>query len=269
MFARINRVSSLVVALSVGLSSAAIAQGGFEYAPGTAKYRIASSTKGVQEVMGQKQEAESSTNQLVTVTVARPMKDTLALTVVLDSLTVVGPMGITPPGTEKLVGMKVSAKLSPFGAFYASEAPKDSAMATGAQLAEGLSNFLPRIRGKLTSGSTWTDTTTGKVKNSGFEIDRRVISRFTVVGDTTVGGEKSWKIARESNTTLTGSGAPQGQAATMEGTSTAKSTVVISQKGVFVGSNTEDQANLKFVFAANGMELGLVQTSNTKIEKVR
>lgn len=263
-----GRPTSLAFLLSLALPAASVAQG-FEYTPSTGQYRIASSTKGVQEMMGQKQEGETSSNQLMTVTLARPVKDTLMMTVVLDSLSIVGPMGMTPPGLDKLVGMKITAKLSPFGMFYSAEGPKDSSMATVNQLVEGLRGFLPRIKGKLTPGATWTDTISGKVNQGPFEVERRVISKFTVVGDTTVGGEKSWKIARESSTSLSGSGAPQGQPATMEGTSNAKSTILVSRKGVFVGSNSEDQANIKVVLAASGMEIGITQTATTKIEKVK
>jgi hypothetical protein len=268
MFARPTPASIFALVLWLALPVVAVAQG-FEYAQGTSKYRISSSTKGVQEMMGQTQEAEQSSSQVVTVTVARASKDTLAMTAVLDSIELVGPMGMTPPGLDKLKGMKVTAKLSPFGKFYSSEAPKDSSMTSMSTIAEGLGNFLPRIRGRMATGSTWTDTTSGKVNQGPFELERKVISKFTVVGDTTVGGEKSWKIARESSTSLSGSGAPQGQPATMEGTSNGKATIVVSQKGVFQGSSSEDQAKIKVVLAANGMEIGITQTGSTKIEKLK
>jgi hypothetical protein len=194
----------------------------------------------------------------------------MAMTVVIDSLHLVGPMGMTPPGADKLVGLKVTAKLSPFGTFYSADVPKDSmTMPMQAQIVEGMNNFLPRLRGKMTPGSTWTDTTTGKVTQNAFEIERKVITKFTVLGDTTVQGQKSWKIGHETTTTLSGSGAPQGQPASMEGTSNAKGTIVVSQNGVFLGSNREDQANIKVVLSSNGMEVGIVQNATTKIEKVK
>jgi hypothetical protein len=56
---------------------------------------------------------------------------------------------------------------------------------------------------------------------------------------------------------------------TMEGTSTGKATLVVSQKGQFVGSQQEDQANIKIVLAANNMEIGVTTTANTKVEKVK
>jgi hypothetical protein len=265
MFARMSALAlaTLFVVPTVGLAQ------GFEYAPGKAQYRLTSSTKGAQEAMGQKQEFESTNSQLLSVSLARQARDTVALTVVIDSITAVGPMGMVPPGLDKLIGMSVSAKLSPFGAVYSTEAPKDTTIANIATITDEMGRFLPRIRGKMAPGSSWTDTTTGKLKQNGLDIDRTVISRFTVVGDTLVSGDKGWKINRESSTSLSGSGAPQGQPMTMEGTSTGKATLVLSQKGMFVGSQQEDLANIKIVMAANGMEIGVTTTANTKVEKVK
>lgn len=262
------RTSALALAAFALGPMVALAQG-FEYAPGKAQYRLTSTTKGAQEAMGQKQEFESTNSQLLSVSLARQTRDTVALTVVIDSITAVGPMGMVPPGLDKLIGISVSAKLSPFGAVYSTEGPKDTTIANISTITEEMGRFLPRIRGKMTAGSSWTDTTTGKVKQNGLDIDRRVISKFTVVGDTLVSGDRAWKIARESNTTLSGTGAPQGQPMTMEGTSTGVATLVVSQKGLFVGSQQEDLANIKIVMAANGMEIGVTTTANTKVEKVK
>lgn len=263
------RSSRLVLALSLALPAAGIAQA-FEYAPSSGQYRISSRTKGAQEAMGQKQEFESTNNQLLSVTVARPTKDTLAVTVVIDSVAAVGPMGMTPPGLDKLVGIKVAAKLAPYGAVYSAVGPTDDSIPQGTQITDEMSRFLPRIRAaKLGTGTSWTDTTSGKVKQAGIDVDRRTVAKFTIVGDTTIKGEKAWKIARETTTSLTGSGTSQGQPMTMEGTSNGKATILVSQKGVFVGSQNDDQANIKIVLAANGMEIGVTTTANTTVEKVK
>jgi hypothetical protein len=263
-----GRSTRLAIALAMALPVVASAQT-FEYAPSSGQYRLTSTTKGAQEAMGQKQEFESSNSQLLTVTVARASKDTMAMTVVLDSITAVGPMGMIPPGLDKLIGIRVSTKLSPFGAVYSAVGPTDTTIANVAQITDEISRFLPRIRGRLSAASTWTDTTTGKVKQNGLDIDRQVIAKYTVLRDTSVAGERAWKIARETNTSLAGSGAPQGQPMTMEGTATGKGTLFLSQKGVFVGSTSEDQANIKITLAANGMEIGVTTTANTRIEKIK
>lgn len=264
MFAR---SSQLVLALSFALPAAAVAQG-FVYAPGASQYRITQKTKAAQEAMGQKQEFESSSNQLLSVTIERPVKDTMGMTVVLDSIVSMGPMGPTP-GLDKLMGMKIVAKLSPFGVYYSSVAPKDDSIPNAASLAEAMGSFLPRIRGTLAKGTTWTDTTTGRAKQGGIDVDRRVITKTTVAGDTVVAGEKGWKLDRETTTTLSGSGTAQGQPMTMEGSSTGKGALFITQKGVFVGGEGSEDASIKILLAANGMEIGVTTSTATKVEKVK
>jgi len=107
------------------------------------------------------------------------------------------------------------------------------------------------------------------VKQGGIDVERKTIAKFNVLGDTTIAGEKAWKIARQSTTALTGSGVSQGQAMTLQGTATGKATLLVSQKGVFVGSDNEDLADVKILLTTNGMEIGVTTTANTKIEKIK
>ena len=262
MFVR-NRLA--VVALAA--LPAALAAQGYQYAPTTGQYRVTQSTKATQEAMGQKQDFESSGNQLFTVVVARAGKDTLMLTATVDSVTQTGPMG-PPPGIDKLVGVKAEAKLSPTGILY-STWTKDSSITGATALAEAAGRFLPRIRGRMEKGATWVDTSSGKVRQTGIEVDRKTVSKFTVAGDTTVAGEPSWKLTRDDSTTMSGAGMAQGQALTMEGTSTGKGTLIVSQKGVFFGGEGSEQANIKLLLSANGLEINIAQNANTKIVKVK
>src|SRR5262245_8398982 len=177
-------------ALALLVPCMATAQDRFEYAATTGQYRLTSATKGTQEAMGQKQEFESSNNELLTVTVVRASKDTTILTIVIDSVAVVGPMGIVPPGIEKLKSSKITAKIAPFGMPYSVVGPTDDSIPNASQITDELSRFLPRIKAKLAAGVAWTDTITGKTKQGGLELDRRVVAKYTVTGDTTVKGEK-------------------------------------------------------------------------------
>src|SRR5438128_4170448 len=126
-----------------------------------------------------------------------------------------------------------------------------------------------QIGARFANCTTWSDTTTGKLKQGTMDVERKVVANYKVVGDTTVGGEKSWKIARDAVTSLSGSGMNQGQQMSMEGTSNANGTLLVSQKGTFLGGESEDHATVKIVLAANGMEVGVTTVANTKIEKVK
>ena len=264
MFVRTGRIALL---LTLAAPAVALAQG-FSYAPGTSQYRITSSMKGAQEVMGQRQEVESSSNQLITVAVARTSRDTLNLTTTLDSISVTGMMG-SPPGMDRLPGTRVQAKLSPTGQVYAVTTPAPDSLPNAAELTFEMSNVLPKVRANVAAGATWTDTTSRKVTQGGMEIDRKVVATYTVAGDSTVNGQKALKIARTSKTTMTGSGAQGGQAMTLEGTSDGKGTMLVTAAGVFLGYVNEEQANIKVLLPANGMEVGVTQNATTKVEKVK
>jgi hypothetical protein len=260
---------SLAVIAAALLTPSTLSAQAFEYAPSTGQYRVTSKTTGAQDIMGQTQQFETSNDELLTVTVARPHADTLALTVVVDSLDAVGPMGMPVPGADKMTGVTVSAKLSPFGALYWSIGPRDDSIPNGEQITSELSRLLPRIRAKLAQGTTWTDTTSGSVRQNGVDIDRRVIATYLVAGDTTIGGMKSWKMMRETLTTMSGSGAPNGQTMSVEGRATGKGIVLMSQSGVYLGSESEDRANVKIMLTPQAMDVSVTTTSQTKIEKVK
>lgn len=264
MFARTGRLALLLLA---GAPAVAMAQ--FSYAPGTSQYRITSSMKGAQEAMGQRQEIESSSNQLITVAVARAGKDTLQVTTTMDSITIVGPMGMTPPGVDKMRGTKVVAHVSPTGQVYAVTMPVPDSITDAANLTYEMSNVLPKMRGGLKAGFTWTDTTARKVNQGGIDLDRSTVATYTVAGDTTISGQKAMKVARKSKTTMSGSGAQGGQPMTVEGTSEGNGTMFITSSGSFLGYTNSESVNIKVLLAANGMEVGITQDATTKIEKVK
>ena len=240
----------------------------FEYAASTGQYRITTKTKGSQEAMGQKTDFESTNSQLLSVTVTRPSKDTATVTIVIDSVTAVGPMAA--PGFERLRGAKVTAVTSPTGIVYTTSGPAEGTVPNASQVTDDLGRFLPRIRQNvLSAGASWMDTTSGKVKQAGVDVERKTIAKYTVLGDTVVGATKTWKIARETSSSLTGSGAMQGQPITLQGTSTGHGTILVNPNGVFAGSESADQANVKIVLTANGVEIGVTTTANTKVEKVK
>lgn len=263
MFARMSRIA-LVLA---GFAPAAAVGQGFEYAPASAQYRITQTAKASQEAMGQKQDFETSNYQLISVTVTRPHKDTVALVAIMDSVAVTGPMGPTP-GLDKLRGSRSDTRISPAGVLYTSWV-KDSTIAGATGMADGMGRFFPIIRGRLAPGSTWTDSTSGKMNQGGLDIDRKTVSKFVVTGDTTVAGEKSWKVQRTDNTTMSGSGMSQGQALTMEGTSESKGDLYLGQRGTFLGGQGTETSNVKLVLSANGLEIKSVSTAFAKIEKVK
>ena len=96
-----------------------------------------------------------------------------------------------------------------------------------------------------------------------------MVTTFTVDGDTTIAGQASWKIQRTDSTSMSGSGNTPNGAVTMEGISKGTGHVFVTPKGVFLGGQGSEEAQLRFVMAANGMEIGITQNATTRIEKIK
>jgi hypothetical protein len=136
-------------------------------------------------------------------------------------------------------------------------------------LAEELSRFLPRLRPGLAVGTAWTDTTSGKVNQMGIALDRTVITTSKVVGDTTLQGERAWKIDRTTQTTFAGTGTSEGQPLTMEGRSKGTDNIFVARNGTYLGGLMNNAATIKVTLVATGMEIGLTQNQNTTITRVK
>lgn len=256
----------LAAALTFTIAGAVQAQT-FEYAPGSATYRVTQTSKTVQEMMGQKQEMEGNGQQVVSVKLTRSARDTITMNVVLDSISATT-MGVSP-NLSHLMGLTVAAKVSPVGGFYSVQASDDKGGAEAEPIRHAMGNILPKLRPTMPKGASWTDTTTGKMNQGGVEIERKIVSTYTVAGDTTIGNQTSLKIHRTDSTTMSGSGNTPNGAVTMEGISKGSGQLFVTPKGVFLGGEGTEEAQLRFVLAANGMELNFQQNATTKIEKVR
>ena len=256
------------LALIVAIPAIALAQG-FEYAPGTAQYRVTRVDKATQEMGGQKQSGETTINQLVTVTLTRPSKDTVAGVLLLDSITIGSTMGPSP-SLAHLMGLKVQTRTSPNGAkVYSIEGPKEEDIPMASQLTAGLGSFLPKVVGRLAKGAKWADTTSVVVKQFGIDLNRKVISSYAVLGDTTIAGEVAWKVARIDSVTMAGNGVGQMGAMTLEGSSASKGQLLLSNKGAFLGGEGTDESGLRVVISANGAEVNVTTTSTTKVQRVK
>src|SRR5690348_11097076 len=96
MFARPLLPASLGVALL--LAPKLVTAQRLEYAAGTTHYDITTNATGFAEQMGQRQDVNFDTDQRVTLTIARHSKDTLDLTMTLDSLSGRMPNGMPIDG---------------------------------------------------------------------------------------------------------------------------------------------------------------------------
>jgi hypothetical protein len=258
------RTGALALAIATLAGASAQAQS-FQYAPGTAKYKITSTGKMAMEMMGQHQEMEMGSEQLVTVVLAPQAKDTLSMSMTIDSVAIQQQIP-GAPDLSSLKGSKVVAMLSPIGQVYSVKVP--DGIQGGEQLDE-MVRFLPKLRSGLAAGMTWVDTLSRKRNNNGIDVESNSIVTSKVVGQESVAGEQLWKIARTGETKLSGSGSTQGQPITMEGTVASNDTIYVSPKGTLVSTQGSGDTKLKITLVANGMEIAQTVTSTTKIERMK
>lgn len=264
MIARLTRLSA--AALLAGPVAASLAAQDMEYAAGTTRYKLTTTTTGTQSSPMGSQDFKIDVLQRLTVNLAKQAKDTLVETVTLDTVAVNSPQG--PQDVSRLIGTKFVSYISPTGRVYSS-VPVQGADAMLSQVAEAVGRFLPSYRRGLKSGLTWSDTTAGKITQQGMELDRTIISDYKVVGDTSVSGERAYKVERVSNVKATGSGATQGTPVSLESTTVSNAMLLLSDRGVYLGGRQSDDVSLKITIVAQNAEINIKQQAHTMVEPIR
>lgn len=264
-------MTALSARLSMALLIAApiaapLAAQGVEYAAGTTKYRISSTTNGSQTSPMGNADFSVDLQQQITVNLMKHAKDTVMATMTVDSIALKssGPA----PDVSKLKGATIVSLMSPTGKFYSSKAPAgvDPQLA---QVSDGVGRLLPSYRGNLAQGMTWADTAIGKMTQQGLEMDRTSVSSYKVNGDTTIAGEKAYRVNRVTTVKAAGSGTMQGAPVAMETSGNSNGAFFITPKGVYLGGASQDDVILKITILAQNVEINIKQNSTTKVEAIK
>lgn len=260
---------SVAVLLLLAAGTAGAQESKLSYTPGTAQYKVTTTTSTTQEMQGQKQEFSLNSEQKVSVTVGKANKDSVPLSIVLDSIV----QQTTAPGApdvSKLVGMKLDGVMSPQGKVYSSTVKTADGAEAMSQASEGMKRFLPRLPASIKTGLTWTDTSEAKIPTgNGAEITRNAIMTYTVKGDTMIAGQKAWKIELDSKAKLTGKGNQMGADFTIDGGSAGKGMTYISPNGWFVGLDASENQELTVTVEAAGMIIPVTTTTKTRVERLK
>ena len=238
-----------------------------EYAAGTTRYRVTTDVKGTQTSPMGNASFEMGMKEQLTVSVMKHAKDTVMATIKVDSIAMKA-TGAPAPDLSKVTGAQFVTLMSPTGKFYSSKAPQGMDPALG-QITDGIGKFLPSFRAGVANGMTWSDTTSGKVSQQGMDMDRTSISSFKVNGDTTIAGEKAFRIERVTTTKAAGSGTMQGTPMTMETTGTGSGAYYLTAKGVFLGAQGNDEVNTKVLVLAQNIEIAIKQQAHTTVEAIK
>ena len=231
------------------------------YAPQNAKFVLSSKTKVAQEMMGQKQEGESTTEQKYTLAASAKGAGQLDVTLALDSMTSTSSMG-PAPDLSKTIGTKFVGIIGTNGKTISGDVTVPTGGDMKAPQAVAMKSFLPVLPASAKIGGTWSDTVTSTIAQAnGAELKNTVVSNYTLAGDTAVDGAKAWKIAVATNTTIAGKGNMQGQDFSIEGTSKGNGVTVISKDGQYISREGTEETNLTVTVDAMGLVIPITQSS--------
>ena len=240
----------------------------FAYTPGTQRYRIEIATQNQRDQNGGRAPAEFNytTTQVVTVHLAKQSRDTLALTVTIDSIYQESALDAPKQDLSFAKGLKLTGTVSPTGEVYRFEAPANvDANVRG--LYDGFRFFLPALHGQLTSGTSWADTSKQRSGRRGAfdSVSTQKIVMSKVTGDTTYAGQRAWRIERTGSITLSGQGSEAGKALRVAGDGTIRGVQYVSVTGVYLGSKVTQIMRLVESFADTGDGPASTQTIRSQI----
>jgi hypothetical protein len=259
---------SMALLIAAPFVAAPLSAQGVEYAAGTTKYRISTSTKGTQSSPMGSGSFEVGLQQQITVNLMKHAKDTVMATITFDSVAIKTSAGPTPDASS-LVGKHLVSLISPTGKFYSAK-PIDGVVDPAlSAITEGVSHLLPTYRGNLTAGMTWADTVSGKFNQQGIDVDRTTVTTYKVSGDTTIGGQKALRVERNANIKAAGSGTMQNTPMSMETIGNSTGAFFLSPKGAYLGGTNTDDVNLKITILAQNTEITIKQVVQTKTEAIK
>lgn len=244
---------------------AAAQTGAMSYAPGASQYRVHSVLKQTRDVMGQTQEDEITTTQLVSVQIERGVRDTMQLHIVLDSVQV---EAAQEADMSRFVGVRVSGTMSPRGRVYELTPPAELANDQELQtIVLSLRSFLVALPPSTRAGTRWSDTTDANIETEQMDMVRRVITQSTLSGDTSYAGQRAHRIQQQIDVSMSGTANADGFTVLMSGTGTGSATYFVSSGGVYLGARSDQQTTLEL--SVGEMKLPISQTMTSTVERVR
>lgn len=259
------RFRAVCLSSILALAPAAVGAQRLEYVPDSARFEVSTIATGGGAETGSAGTVRYETRQVLTLVLERAVADTLRLRLSVDSLSTQRG-GILQLGVGPDVRVRILATLSPLGRVHRARIEPAEAAAT--MNAMDAARFLPMLGSRVRAGATWSDTIATPVTQFGLQVDRRVVTTYRVLGDTTIDGARAWRIARTTATTLRGRGASMGETLTFESSGEGSGTVYVSAAGRFVGASTADELRSTTRVGAEAASLSETQRVRTVVRRL-
>jgi hypothetical protein len=240
----------------------------FAYAPGSYRYAVTTTVDRSQDQpAGRPPFAfEVVTKQWITLDLAERGRDTLAMTITVDSVSVGSSLTAPPPNTDKLRGAKLTGTVSRTGHPYAFRPPGNAEPETAALYTAFRKFLLPLPAQAIAARSHWADTTADTVSKEGLNVTTRTVTTSTVTGDTTIAGEPAWRIERRSRIEGKGTGTEAGRPLRLRNDGTISGTHYVSRRGVYLRSESTQRSELMLSVSESDVSSPIVQTIKSTVE---
>src|SRR5687768_479704 len=236
---------------------------GSTYAPGAHRYRLTREARSSQEVMGQVQTGTVTTYEEFTLDLRPGERDTMRFTITIDSATRQSDMGAGEAPPAK--GRRISGRVSARGRVH--DFDRDSSGTD--DLAAGYRNFLPQLPAQpLAMGMSWADTVRAPFNQGGIQGTTMTVIASRVLGDTTIGGQRAWRVERTGTLSMSGAGNQDGADLILSGAGTANGVSYIASNGVYLGASSTQDLSINVEVPAASMTIPIKQTSITRIERI-
>ena len=240
------------------------------YVAGTSRYRVESTSRFAQEVMGNSQEVTLGQLMLFTAALA-PDSGNIALTATVESLTVSGGApGIDASMLNAAVGQAFRSRFTAEGRPVSSSVP-DSGNPAIVHVGRLFRDFLPHLPASTAAGTTWVDTVrdTQTMAGGAGQTVTQSVREYRVVGWETRDSVRALHISGTGHYTITGTGESQGQPIELTGAGQATSERWISAAGVYLGGTTSDSTDITINVINMGMTVPVHQTQQLIITRQR
>lgn len=229
------------------VTSVASAQASAAYAPGRLHYHVTTVSTRAQPLGGGRApfDYSTTTNEWIALDVAPQVGDTLKIGITLDSIRITSTLDAPAPDLAVLQGAKFTGTMSSRGRIYSLAPVAGTTDGKLVAMSTALKRFLlPLPSRALATGASWADTVVEHPKVGTINITSSSVTTYKVAGDTTVSGQKAWRIDRYTTIAQLGKGVEAGQPLEISASGTVTGMQFFSEKGVLLGGSSTQRTDL-------------------------
>lgn len=244
----------------------------FSYAPGTQHYRVTTVDTRTQDQAGGRAPFEfaNTTTEYVTVTIAPRSRDTLSLTLIVDSVGVTSTLDAPAADTGGFRGTRLEGTMSPQGRLYVFAPPRGVTDPKTVGLYRAFRRFVTPLPAEIGPGTTATDTTVDAFRRGEFDIKTSTVTTVRIAGDTTYMGQRAWRVERNAALSTSGEGRESGKAIHLEGEGNIRGVHFVSAAGVLLGSTATQTNRIQMSMDSAGGTSAPIQTNiKSTVEALR